>query len=184
MEPGKLDDRKYTRPFALLALFLFLTGGWIGTMAVEKEEQAALLAEENRSVRTFELLPERESALPFLTGLFQKENGESMVSLLEEAGLQVERIEEEEIPGEKGDFHKFRVFGSGSFRQILQTFDIIKGKENWNAVELKDLKRSPQGLAFEIEVRTFQIRGTYEKEKYSSHRSYGHREEPGSEDPL
>ncbi|WP_419486386.1 hypothetical protein [Dialister succinatiphilus] len=91
-----------------------------------------------------------------------------------------EKVEE----GENGIFHIFHISGTGTYAQIVQTFDIIKGKERWSAVNLKELKRSQKGLAYKMEVQTFQIRGTYEKEKYSPHRSHGHWQEPGGENTL
>ena len=67
---------------------------------------------------------------------------------------------------ENGKFQKIRVQGTGSFAQIVRGFDIIKGKERWNAMDLKSLKREGGQLSFDAEIRTFQSRGTYEKEKY------------------
>ena len=80
-------------------------------------------------------------------------------------------------PTELGQFYKIFISGTGSFAQILSGFDIIKSKESWNAVYLKEIKRNGEGLAFEIEIQTFQYRGTYEKEKYRPDRSDGNGQE-------
>lgn len=178
------NDGKYGRTFLLLSLFFLLSGGYLKLMALEKESIAQSLEQENRQVEIFAKAPARRSCLPFLESLFPAASPASVLAAVEEGGLQVDTVSEEEKEGDKGIFHIFYISGTGTYAQIVQTFDIIKGKERWSAVNLKELKRSPKGLAYEMEVQTFQIRGTYEKEKYSPHRSHGHRQEPGGEDTL
>lgn len=178
------NDRKYRGVFFLLALLLFLGGGYLKLMTAEKESLSAAKDMENREIRHFAALPEAPSRLPFLESLFPAVSSASLLNALEETGLKADTVTEEEMEGEKGIFHIFHISGTGTYAQIVQTFDIIKGKERWSAVNLKELKRSPKGLAYEMEIQTFQIRGTYEKEKYSPHRAHGHRQEPGGEDPF
>lgn len=185
MDPMRLmNDRKYGRTFLLLALFFLLSGGYLKLMALEKEDLSRSLEEENRQVEIFSKAPSRPSCLPFLESLFSAASPASLVNAAEEGGLKVDTVSEEEKEGENGIFHIFHISGTGTYAQIVQTFDIIKGKERWSAVNLRELKRSPKGLAYKMEVQTFQIRGTYEKEKYSPHRSHGHRQEPGGENTL
>ena len=179
MDPMRLmNDRKYGRTFLLLALFFLLSGGYLKLMALEKENLSRSLEEENRQVEIFSKAPARPSSLPFLESLFSAASPASLVNAAEEGGLKVDAVSEKVEEGENG------ISGTGTYAQIVQTFDIIKGKERWSAVNLKELKRSPKGLAYEMEVQTFQIRGTYEKEKYSPHRSHGHWQEPGGENTL
>ena len=179
-----LNDRKYTRTFALLALLLFAGAFFLHHMASQKEEEARALSAEADRIRQFAAGPRRPSSLPFLENLFRSTDADSLAAAMEEGGLKVDGVWEEQKEGDRGDFHIFHISGTGTYAQIVQTFDIIKGKERWNAVNLKKLKRSPNGLAYEVEIRTFQIRGTYEKEKYSPHRSHGHWQEPGGENTL
>ena len=127
--------------------------------------------------------PEEGTYLPFLTELFGKASAPELAEALEESGATVTNISESEgTIDENGKFQKIRVQGTGSFAQIVRGFDIIKGKERWNAMDLKSLKREGGQLSFDAEIRTFQSRGTYEKEKYSSDRSHGDRKEPRGED--
>lgn len=184
MKWDKMNDPKYTRLFALLAGLFFLSGAVMGFFAMEKNREARELEEENERILAFGQMEPGKSSLPFYESLFRSESGEKLASAMEEAGVKVDRIREETAESDKGTFHNFLISGTGSYAQIVQTFDIIKGKERWTAVNLKELKRSAQGLAYEVEIQTFQIRGTYEKEKYSPHRSHGHRQEPGRQDPL
>ena len=179
-----LNDRKYTRTFALLALLLFAGAFFLHHMASQKEEEARALSAEADRIRQFAAGPRRPSSLPFLENLFRSTDADSLAAAMEEGGLKVDGVWEEQKEGDRGDFHIFHISGTGTYAQIVQTFDIIKGKERWNAVNLRELKRSPKGLAYEMEVQTFQIRGTYEKEKYSPHRSHGHWQEPGGENTL
>lgn len=179
-----LNDRKYTRTFILLALLLFAGAFSLHHAASQREEEARMLTAEADRIRHFAASPRRPSSLPFLENLFQAADADSMASAMEEGGLKVEGVWEEVKEGDRGDFHIFHISGTGTYAQIVQTFDIIKGKERWNAVNLKKLKRSPEGLAYEVEIRTFQIRGTYEKEKHSPHRSHGNGQKPGRQDPL
>lgn len=180
----RLNDRAYTVTFLLLSLFFLLGGSYLKLMTAEKENLSSALERENRMVEAFSTRPAAPSSRPFLESLFPAVSSPSLLASLEAAGLSVDSITEEQKEEEMGIFHIFHVSGTGSYAQIVQTFDIIKGKERWSAVNLKELKRSPKGLAYEMEIRTFQIRGTYEEEKYSPHRPYGHREEPGGKNPL
>lgn len=181
----KLNDPKYARTFLLLALLFILGGSYLKWMASEKENLAQALERDNKMVAAFSARPAAPSSRPFLESLFPAVSSSVLLAALEASGVQVDSITEEQKEEEKGIFHIFHVSGTGSYAQIVQTFDIIKGKERWSAVNLKELKRSPKGLAYELEIRTFQIRGTtYEEEKYSPHRPNGHRKEPGSQNPL
>lgn len=179
-----VNDRKYTRTFALLSLLFFAGSFFLYHMASRKEEEARILSAEADRIRQFAVSPRRPSSLPFLESLFQGTDSDSLAAAMEEGGLKVDGVWEEQKEGDRGDFHIFHISGTGTYAQIVQTFDIIKGKERWNAVNLKKLKRSPEGLAYEVEIRTFQIRGTYEKEKYSPHRSHGNGQKPSRQDPL
>lgn len=140
------------------------------------------MAAENQKALHFRA-PEEGTYLPFLTELFGKASAPELAEALEESGATVTNISESEgTIDENGKFQKIRVQGTGSFAQIVRGFDIIKGKERWNAMDLKSLKREGGQLSFDAEIRTFQSRGTYEKEKYSSDRSHGDRKEPRGED--
>ena len=155
-----LHDTKYKREYLALAFLLALTGCFFVERSWDKEESAGLLTE-----------------------LFGKASAPELAEALEESGATVTNISESEgTIDENGKFQKIRVQGTGSFAQIVRGFDIIKGKERWNAMDLKSLKREGGQLSFDAEIRTFQSRGTYEKEKYSSDRSHGDRKEPRGED--
>ena len=166
-----LHDTKYKREYLALAFLLALTGCFFVERSWDKEESAGLMAAEEGTY------------LPFLTKLFGKASAPELAEALEESGATVTNISESEgTIDENGKFQKIRVQGTGSFAQIVRGFDIIKGKERWNAMDLKSLKREGGQLSFDAEIRTFQSRGTYEKEKYSSDRSHGDRKEPRGED--
>lgn len=168
-----LHDTKYKREYLALAFLLALTGCFFVERSWDKEESAGLMAAENQKALHFRA-PEEGTYLPFLTELAEA---------LEESGATVTNISESEgTIDENRKFQKIRVQGTGSFAQIVRGFDIIKGKERWNAMDLKSLKREGGQLSFDAEIRTFQSRGTYEKEKYSSDRSHGDRKEPRGED--
>lgn len=176
------NDRKYTSTFAGFAILFLVAGSCLTLGARDHEQQGDNKRRENQWVRNFNEENIPPSTLPFFQTLFPRTDGEDITAMLEEGNLKVESVTEEEEENQSGNFHKFHVSGTGSFSQIMQTFDIIKEKERWSAVNLKELKRAPEGLAYEMEIQTFQLRGTYEKAKHSSHRSHGHRKEPGGED--
>lgn len=177
-----LHDTKYKREYLSLAFLLALTGCFFVERSWDKEESAGLMAAENQKALHFRA-PEEGTYLPFLTKLFGKASAPELAEALEESGATVTNISESEgTIDENGKFQKIRVQGTGSFAQIVRGFDIIKGKERWNAMDLKSLKREGGQLSFDAEIRTFQSRGTYEKEKYSSDRSHGDRKEPRGED--
>lgn len=66
-----LNDRKYTRTFALLALLLFAGAFFLHHMASQKEEEARALSAEADRIRQFAAGPRRPSSLPFLENLFR-----------------------------------------------------------------------------------------------------------------
>lgn len=180
-----LNDTKYTRLFTLSSLLFLALGGWFALAGRTEKDRASALTLENEEIRTFSSLPERPSALPFLTGLLQPVSGESLAAALEETGARVNSISEEEgEEGPEGQIKKFHIIGTANFSQMVQSFGIINGKNRWCAMDLRSLKRAGDVLAYEVEIRTFQNRGTYDQEKYRPHRSYGNREKPGSKNPL
>lgn len=178
MEVEKWWNRRAYIPgyvvFALIALLLGWYLSWGNGMRSDALQQAMA---DNERIRTYENQPISISQRAFLKDAFPADKITDYTALLETTGLVVEDVSEEE--GERtslGQFHKIFISGTGSFAQILRGFDIIQSEERWNAVYLKEMKRKEKGLAFSIEIQTFQYRGTYEEEKYRPDRSYGNRE--------
>lgn len=180
-----LDNTKYTRLFALSALLFLALGGWFTLAGRTEQDRADSLNLENEEIKTFSALPESPSALPFLQELLRPVSGESLAASLETTGVKVNSISEEEgEEGPRGEIKKFRISGTADFPQMVQSFGIINSKNRWCAMDLRSLKRAGDVLAYEVEIRTFQSRGTYDQEKHRPHRSYGNREKPGSKNPL
>lgn len=178
MDRSFWQEKKYLPYYVSLALLTLLSGCYLSW-----HNQNLISSLENQGREKELLLAYKENPLQrkerkFLPSLFSKGKGMDYGALLEEAGLYIKDIQEEEgKPTELGQFYKIFISGTGSFAQILSGFDIIKSKESWNAVYLKEIKRNGEGLAFEIEIQTFQYRGTYEKEKYRPDRSDGNGQE-------
>ena len=178
-----LHDRRYLWGYAALAVLFFLVGAYMEAGAGMKRDRWQALEKENQMLAACKDLPPRKSRRDFFAELFQKDDAESYAALLEETGLTVREMGEEEGSEDSlGKFNKIQLQGTGTFSQIIRGFDIIKSKERWNATELIDLSRRGEELSFTIEITTFQSRGTYEEKKYRTHRSHGDREEPRRED--
>lgn len=176
------NDKKYVPYYFIGALFFFLLGAYFFWGGSAQEKEVLHLQMEQDMLRAYEAQPIRREKKDFLVQAFPSKKQNEYVSLLESVGLSVKDVTEETgKKNEWGDFHKIFISGTGSFSQILSGFDIIKSEERWNAVNLKEMKRSEEGLAFEMEIVTFQYRGMYEKEKYRPDRSDGDREEPRRE---
>ena len=171
------NDKKYFPVYAIGAVVFCLLGAYFYWGGSAKERDVAALRMEQDMLRAYDAQPPAGQRKDFLVQAFPKEGRTEYVSLLESVGLSVKDVTEEAGKrNEWGDFHKIFISGTGSFSQILAGFDIIKSEERWNAVNLKEMKRSEEGLAFEMEIETFQDRGMYEKEKYRPDRSDGDRE--------
>lgn len=180
-----LNDQKYTRLFALSSCLFLALGGWFLLAQQTEKSLAASIRTENEEIRTFGALPESPPAGPFLASFLRPLSGENLAASLEGTGARVNSISEEEGEDEpEGKIKKFHIKGTADFSQMVQSFGIIESKNRWCAMDLKSLKRAGDVLAYEVEIRTFQSRGTYDQEKYRPHRSYGNREKPGSKNPL
>lgn len=180
-----VNDKKYMPIYAIGAIFLILLGVYFFWGGSAKRAEGERLWAEKELLLAYEAQPQPKGKRDFLEQAFSHGHQTEYVSLLESVGLSVKDVTEE--AGKKqefGDFHKIFISGTGSFSQILAGFDIIKSEERWNAVNLKEMKRSEEGLAFEMEIATFQYRGMYEKEKYRPDRSDGDRKEPRRQDSL
>lgn len=186
MEAEKWWNRtEYVPGYVVFAVLSLLVGwylSWGNGIRTDSLQQAMA---DNERIRTYEKqsfsIPKRD----FLIHAFPASGALDYGSLLEEVGLSVEDVSEEE--GNRtslGQFHKIFISGTGSFAQILRGFDIIQSEERWNAVYLKEMKRTEKGLTFSIEIQTFQCRGTYEEEKYRPDRSHGNREEQSRQDSF
>lgn len=161
-------------------LGLYLYWGNQGRLAGIESLRAA-----NEGIRAYAAHPTVPKEPDFLRQAFLSDGTADYGALLEEAGLSVTDVSEEYGEGVPlGRFHKIFISGTGSFAQILRGFDIIQSEERWNAVYLKEIKRGETGLVLEMEVRTFQYRGTYEEEKHRPDRSHGNREKPRRQDTL
>lgn len=174
------NDKKYLPVYAIGAVVFFLLGAYFFWGGSAKEREIAERQMEQDMLQAYESQPPARQRKDFLIGAFPSKRNHAYTSLLESVGLSAFDVTEEAgKKNEWGDFHKIFISGTGSFSQILAGFDIIKSEERWNAVNLKEMKRSEEGLAFEMEIVTFQYRGMYEKEKYRPDWSDGDREEPG-----
>ena len=186
MESSKWWNRRDFLPgYGIFALLAFLLGMYLSWGNQSREAGIESMRAANEGIRAFAAQPVTPTEPDFLRRAFPAERTADYSALLESVGLSVTDVSEAE--GERsslGRFQKIFISGTGSFAQILRGFDIIQSEERWNAVYLKDIKRGEKGLAFEIEIRTFQYRGTYEEEKYRPDRSHGNREEPRRQDTL
>ncbi len=177
MESAWWNDKQHIPAYVLGAGLLFLIGIYMYWGGSGEKAEVFRLQAEKEMVQSYESAAPVKGKKEFLQQAFSAGEQTDYVSLLETAGLHVQDVTEEAGEGnEFGRFHKIFISGTGSFAQILSGFDIIKSEERWNAIGVKEIKRSDAGLAFTIEVRTFQYRGTYEEEKYRPDRSYGNRE--------
>lgn len=177
-----LHDTKYKREYLALAFLLALTGCFFVERSWDKEELAGLMAAENQKALHFRA-PEEGTYLPFLTELFGKASAPELAEVLEESGATVTNISESEgTIDENGKFQKIRVQGTGSFAQIVRGFDIIKGKERWNAMDLKSLKREGGQLSLTRRSVPSKAEVPMKKRNNSSDRSHGDRKEPRGED--
>lgn len=179
-----LNDRKYTRLFVLLSCLFLALGGWFLLARATEKGRAAAIRLENQEIIHFAGLPQRPSSLPFLTKFLRPVSGETMAAAIEGTGAKVYSISEEEEEGPKGKIKKFNIKGTAAYTQMVQSFGIIKETDRWCAMNLKSLKRAGDVLSYEVEIRTFQSRGTYDQEKYRPHRSHGNGKKPGSKNPL
>lgn len=173
-------DRRYRSYYVVAAIFFFAVGAYISFGAAGRKGNAISIEKENGRLRSLMNAPAKESHLPFLHRLFQKDDAESYAELLELSGLSISDISEKEIEGNGlGNFNQITLQGKGTFLQIIRGFDIIQSKERWNTSDLVELSRRGEDLLFTMRVTTFQSRGTYEEEKYRAHRPHGDRKEPG-----
>lgn len=185
MESSKWWNRRDFMPaYGIFILVALLIGGYLYVGNQSRQAGIASMEAANEGIRAYAAHPVARKEPDFLVRAFPSEATADYGALLESTGLSVLDVSEEVEARPMGNFHKIFISGTGSFAQILRGFDIIQSEERWNAVYLKEIKRSDEGLSFEIEIRQFQYRGTYEEEKYRPDRSHGDREEPRRQDTL
>lgn len=156
----------------VLSLGLFWTSSYMDKRkeAIEKSNESVLAWERNHKegVEWAELI---------------KRGNRGTNEMWETASLKVNEIKEEEpeiLP--EGKIKKERVSLQGNFRQLMQSFDIIGDENIGTSFEILRIARNKDVLDITGELREFRGRGTYEEEKYSSHRTDGNREKPGCAD--
>ncbi len=175
-----LHHRRYLPLYGVMAAIFVFVGGYMEIGAGMEKDRRLSLERENQMLRACQNLPPKKGRGDFYSEIFQADDGASYAALLEEAGLTVKEISEEESRNDSlGKFNKITLEGTGTFPQIIRGFDIIQSKERWTAADLLTLSRRGEALDFTMEITAFQSRGTYEEEKYRTHRSHGDRKEPG-----
>ncbi len=174
-----LNNQKYKTCFLLAAVLFFAADMYIWGEIARTEEEAKQMETEIREIENFRDREKRKSRLPFFTSLLEGTTAENMIRLFEENGCIVEESAEGREDRGVIAHNIFNIKGKGTFSQILSAFDIIESKEQWTAAELCLMKKEKGKLVFEVNIRSPLYRGTYGKEKYSSHRSYGNGEKPG-----
>lgn len=153
-----LNDPARARFFLLLAVLCTGISFWTFRTAERTEQDALRIAGENRRIRAvLREPPPQDSAV--LKELFAPADRALWQSCAEEAGMTVISAEEESAGGDEwGENRKIIVKARGTYAQIVETFDIINGKERWSAAYPAEIRREGDHLTAAVGIRTFLMR--------------------------